>query len=143
MIRRKVIRNEVYEIIKFAQIKMTFIYNIKHRVFNLFEKVYLKIMRTENVNYHFFNNLNLSIKKIKSFHIKRKVNDLTYELKFSKHMRIHNVISIIHLKQTHLDDHEKNISILDSIKHDEKELYVIDRIIKNEKRNDELKYIVK
>ena len=140
---REIIRNEVYEIIKFAQIKMTFIYDVKHWIFNLFKKIYLKMMRTENVDYHFFNNLNFSIKKIKSFRIKRKVNDLTYELKFSKHMRIHNVISIIHLKQTHLDDHEKNISILDSIKHDEKELYVIDRIIKNEKRNDELKYIVK
>ena len=141
--RREIIRNEVYKIIKFAQIKMIFIYNVKHRIFNLFEKVYLKMMRTENVDYHFFNNLNLLIKKIKFFRIKRKVNNLTYELKLSKHMRIHNVISIIHLKQIHFDDYERNILILDSIKHDEKELYVIDRIIKNEKRNDELKYIVK
>ena len=101
------------------------------------------MMRTENVNYHFSNSLNFSIKKIKSFCIKRKINDLIYELKLSKHMHIHNMISIIHLKQTHFDDHEKNIFILDSIKHDEKELYVIDRIIKNEKRDDELEYIVK
>ena len=122
---------------------MTFIYNVKYRVFNLFEKVYLKMMRTENVDYHLFNSLNFSIKKIESFRIKRKVNDLTYKLKLSKHMRIHNMISIIHLKQTHLDDHERNISILDSIKHDEKKLYIIDRIIKNEKRDDELEYIVK
>ena len=122
---------------------MTFIYNVKHRIFNLFEKVYLKMMRTENVNYHLFNNLNFSIKKIESFCIKRKVNDLTYKLKLSKHIRIYNVISIIYLKQTHFDDHEKNISILDSIKHDEEKLYVINRIIKNKKRNDELEYIVK
>ena len=101
------------------------------------------MMRTENVDYHFFNSLNLSIKKIEFFRIKRKVNDLTYELKFSKHMRIYNVISIVYLKQTHFDDHERNILILDSIKHDEKELYVIDRIIKNEKRDDEFEYIVK
>ena len=84
------------------------------------------MMRTENVNYYLFNNLNFSIEKIKFFRIKRKVNDLTYELKLSKHMHIHNVISIIHLKQTHFDDHERNISILDLIKHDEKKLYVID-----------------
>ena len=122
---------------------MTFIYNVKHRIFNLFKKVYLKIIRTKNVDYHFFNNLSLSIKKIEFFRIKQKVNDLIYKLKLSKYMRIHNVISIIHLKQTYFDDHEKNILILDSIKHNEKELYVIDRIIKNEKRDDELKYIVK
>ena len=122
---------------------MIFIYDVKHRIFNLFEEVYLKIMRTENVNYHFFNSLNLSIKKIKFFRIKRKVNDLTYKLKLSKHMRIHNVILIIYLKQTHFNDHERNILILDSIKHDEKELYVINRIIKNEKRDDEFEHIVK
>ena len=100
-------------------------------------------MHIKNVDYHLFNSLSLSIKKIEFFRIKRKVNDLTYELKLSKHMRIYNVISIIHLKQTHFDDHERNISILNSIKHDEEELYVINRIIKNEKRDDELKYIVK
>ena len=98
------------------------------------------MMRTENVNYHFFNSLNLSIKKIESFRIKRKVNDLTYELKFSKHIHIHNVISIIHLKQT---DHERNILILNSIEYDEKELYIINRIIRNKKRDNKFKYIVK
>ena len=122
---------------------MTLIYDVKHRIFNLFEDVYLKMMRTENVDYHLFNNLNLSIKKIESFRIKRKINNLIYELKLSKHIRVHNVILIIYLKQTHFDDHKRNISILDSIKHNEEELYVIDRIIKNEKQNDKFKYIVK
>ena len=68
---------------------------------------------------------------------------MIYELKLSKHVRIYNVISIIHLKQTHFDDHERNILIFDSIEHDEKELYVIDRIVKNKKRDDEFEYIVK
>ena len=143
VVRREIIRNEVYETIKFAQIKMTFIYNVKYRIFNLFEKIYLKMMRTKNVDYHLFNSLNLSIKKIEFFRIKWKVNDLTYELKLSKHMHIYNVISIIHLKQTHLNDHERNILIFDSIEHDEKELYIINRIIKNKKRDDEFEYIVK
>ena len=58
-------------------------------------------------------------------------------------MRIYNVILIIYLKQTHFDDHEKNISVLDLIKHDEKKLYIINRIIKNKKQDDEIKYIVK
>ena len=70
VVRREIIRNEIYEIIKFIQIKMIFIYDVKHRIFNLFEKVYLKMMRTKNVNYHLFNSLNFLIKKIESFCIK-------------------------------------------------------------------------
>ena len=100
-------------------------------------------MRTKNVDYHLYYSLSFSIKKIKFFRIKQKVNNLTYELKLSKHMHIHNIISIIHLKQIHFDDHERNILILDSIKHNKKKLYKINRIVKNKKQDDELEYIVK
>ena len=63
-------------------------------------------------------------------------------------MKIHSVISMIHLKQTKNDIFEREITFShvadpDSIEINEKNQYVIEKIIKVEMQNDKSKYIIK
>ena len=88
------------------------------------------MIKIKEIKYELSNSSFLIIKKVKSFIITRKINSLTYELKFSKNIRMHNVIFVIHLKQTHFDEYKRRIFTLSPIKYEKKKLYVIERIVR-------------
>lgn len=141
---RQSLRNEVYDTIKFAQTRMTILYDSKHRELDLHDNVYIKMIKIEEIDYQLLTkSSNLSVKKIELFVIKRKVDNLAYELKLSSHMKIHNVISIKHLKQVNSDALRRDVSISSSIKHKEEKLYVIEKIVRRGIKDDESKYIIK
>ena len=98
ILNQQILRNETYEVIKIAQTKMTLIYDQHHKISKLFEKIFIKMIKTKEIEYKLSNSSFLIIKKIESFIITRKINDLIYELKLSENMRMHNVIFVIHLK---------------------------------------------
>ena len=52
--RRNLIRNEIYDAIKLIQIKMTIIFDNKHRSSQLIESIYLKMTKVDEINYHLF-----------------------------------------------------------------------------------------
>jgi len=57
------------------------------------------MIKIKKIKYYLFaRNSSLSAKKIESFKIIRKIKDLTYKLKLSSHIKIHNVIFIKHLE---------------------------------------------
>lgn len=85
----------------------------------------------------------LSIKKIESFKIRRKINDLVYELELSKYIKIHNVIFVIYLKQTSLNALFRNILSSSFIKYEDDKLYIIKYIIRKEIKDEKFKYIIK
>jgi len=78
--------------------KMTQYFDQKHISFQLFNKMYFKIVHNLKINYKlsFINILN-SV-KINSFKIKHQINSLIYELNLLKNIQIYSVILIVHLK---------------------------------------------
>ena len=58
-------------------------------------------------------------------------------------MRMHNVIFVIYLKQIHFDEYERRVFTPSSIEYEEKELYVIKRIMRKKTQNETPKYIIK
>ena len=76
--RRQEIRNDVNDVIKLAQTRMIIQYDAKHKSSNLSESVYLKMRKTDSSDYHLLKSFSLSIKKIDSFKILTRINDLTY-----------------------------------------------------------------
>ena len=71
----------------------------KHKSLDLTKSIYLKLIKLKHFEYHVLQTLFLFFKKINSFRIIQKMSNLIYKLKLLKIMRIHNVISIVHLKQ--------------------------------------------
>ena len=141
--QRQTLRNEIYDAIQLAQTRMIIIYDNKHRTSNLHDSIFLKMIKMSEIDYHIFDSSFLSIKKIDSFKIKKKINDLTYQLKLFEIMCIHDVISIVHFEQVHLDFFDRAISSSSIIEHQEERLYVIQKILKREKRDDEFEYKIK
>ncbi len=98
-------RNEIYNAIKFTQIKITILHNAKYRKLDLHNSVYIKMIKIKKIKYYLFaRSFSFNVKKIKSFEIIiRKIKDLIYKLKLLLHIKIYNVIFIKHLKQTNYD----------------------------------------
>ena len=97
MKKKRQIRFNVIDVVKLAQVKMSILFDKKHRSFHLKEKIYFKLIKIKRINYHVSNQFFLTIKKLKPFSIKRKRNDLIYELILFSFIKIHFVISVIHL----------------------------------------------
>lgn len=112
--RRQEIRNDVKNAIKLTQIKMTILYDRKHRSEELTSKAYIKMIKIKISEYHLPNFSSLSVKKIEPFLIIRKIEDLTYELELPSFMRIHLVISVTHLEQAIEDKFDRSLSIASS-----------------------------
>ena len=75
-------------------------YDIKYKISNLIAKIYLKLTKIEEIKYHISKNFSLFIKKIDLYKILKKINFLTYRLKFSLNMlKIYSIIFVIHLEQ--------------------------------------------
>jgi hypothetical protein len=79
---------------------MTIIFDVKHKSFRFERKMFLKVTKLKKSEYYVLNQSFLSLKKLKSFKIIRKMSSLIYEFKLSNFMKNHSIISIIHLKQT-------------------------------------------
>ena len=74
---------------------------------NLTGKVSIKVAKQRQLDYHILGSSSLTAKKLRSFQIRRKIGNLAYELKLLTKMKIHPIISVIHLKQTRKNDFEK------------------------------------
>ena len=89
------------------------------------------MMKIEKLKYYIFNVFNFSNKKIEFFLIKRKINNLIYEINLLMNMKIHKIISIIYFKQIFSNEYERRIFTSPFIKNDKKKFYIIKKIIKN------------
>ena len=79
---------------------MTIKYDVKYRISNLIENVYLKFVKTNNINYYIFKIFSLFMKRVRLYKILEKINSLTYKLKlFSNMIKIYSIIFVIYLKQ--------------------------------------------
>jgi hypothetical protein len=95
---RKIIRKNVVDVINFANARFKIVYDDKHKslAFNIEDKIYLQLH-----NEYFLlekRNLKLSNQRFDSYTVKRKINNVVYELNLSFNTRIHSIISITQLK---------------------------------------------
>ena len=79
---------------------MIITYNVKHRILNLIEFIYIKIIKIDIFKCHLLKIFNLFIEKINFFKILKKIKEFVYKLKLSKIIEIHLIILIIYLKIT-------------------------------------------
>ena len=110
MKQKRQIRLDVTDVIKLAQVKMSILFDKKHRPLQLEGNVYFKLAKTGTIEYHVPNQSFLTSKKLGPFPIKRKVGDLAYELALSPSMKIHFVISVIHFEQARENNFERPTS---------------------------------
>ncbi len=95
---RDIIRIEVSHVIDFVNGRSKIVFDFKHKslAFNIDDKVYLRLHR----EYFLLekNNLKLINQRFESYVIKRKVDNVAYELKLSINVRVHSVIFIAQLE---------------------------------------------
>ncbi len=106
--------------------------------------MFLKLTKSEKSEYHVLNHFSLSSKKLDSFRIIKRINSLAYEVELSKSMKIHLIISIIHLEQTNEDEYDRDISNISKIlKENEEKVLIVKNILKLKKTDENEKYLVK
>ena len=143
--QKRQIKIDTIDVIKMIQIKMSILFDKKHRPSNLKGKVYLKLTKTKHVKYHVSGSSFLTIKKLGSFNIKKKMNDLAYELNFFSSMKIHSVISVVHLKQIKYDEFDRNVFTSEPrpIMINDHEKYVVKKIVRAKIKNETPNYVMK
>ena len=87
-------------------------------------------------------------KKLKSFVIKKNLNFLTYEFDFSFKMKMHFVVSVIHLKQIKKNFYEKKIVVFKifdskSIVIQKQFHYVIKKMLNEKSKNNLSEFMIK
>ncbi len=137
---REIIRKNVANVIDFVSVRFKIMYDDNHKslAFNIEDKVYLRLHN----EYFLFEkeNLKLSNQRFDSYAVKRKVDNVVYELNLSLNSRIHLIISIAQLKSTSdSDSYNRSRSINSrSIETDEntstKRSYEVKRILKEHMR---------
>jgi hypothetical protein len=95
---REIIRKNVADVIDFVSVRFKIVYDDKHKslAFNTEDKVYLRLH-----NEYFLlekENFKLSNQRFDSYTVKRKIDNVVYELNLSLNTRIHSIISITQLK---------------------------------------------
>ena len=106
-------------------------------------RVYLKLAKTGDAGYHIPKKFSLSTQKIRPFKVLEKVGALTYRLKLPKNMKIHPVISVRHLEQAQPDPYQREIPPPEGVVIESQRHYVVEKIVRRERRDDLDGYIVK
>lgn len=132
---RETIRNDTFDVIKLTKTKIIVRYDIKHKIPDLAESAYLKLAKIEKAGYYISKNSSLFIKKVGPYKILKKISNLAYKLELSSSIsRVHPVISVIHLEQAKSDSFEREIPPPALIIFQGREEYVIEKIVRQEKR---------
>lgn len=141
--RRQQIRSEVQDAIKFAQTRMSSYFDAKHRPVTLEGQAYIKMAKTGRIGYHLPQASALSTKKVGPFKILSRVGRLAYRLELPKTMKIHPVISVVHLEQASIDPFERVVPQPGPVIVEGQEEWVIEKLIAREKRGRKDGYKVK
>ena len=143
---RRQIRLDATDAIKMAQAKMSILWDSKHRPPNLIGKVYIKVAKQGQLGYHIPGSSSLTAKKLGPFKIRRKIGNLAYELELPNNMKIHPVVSVIHLEQAKEDGFDREdpaTQVPGPIIVDGKPQYVVEKLLRREIRNEKPGYRVK
>jgi hypothetical protein len=95
---REIIRKDVVDAIDFVNARFKVIFDDKHKtiVFNTENMIYLRLHQDYSLLEK--ENLKLSNQRFDSYKVKRKINNVVYELNLSFNSRIHSIIFVIQLE---------------------------------------------
>ncbi len=141
---RQILRRDTADAIKLAQTKMALRYDAKHRIPDLVGSVSLKLAKTGDAGYHIPKTSSLSTKRVGPYRILEKVSPLAYRLELPPGMsKTYPVISVIHLEQAKPDPFQREVPPPAPVIFQGHEEYVIDKIVRREKRGKESGYQVR
>lgn len=105
---RNQLRDTVRDCFDLAQARIALTFDRKHMPPAFHDQAYLRLTRTGR-GYKLPASSKLSPTLLGPFPIRRKVSDLAYELILPSHMRLHPVISVIHLEPHETDDFNRHL----------------------------------
>ena len=104
----------------------------------------MKLAKTGDADYHIPKASSLSTKKVGPYRILEKISPLAYCLKLPPSMsKVYSVISVIHLEQAKPDPYDREIPPPAPIITQGREEWVVEKIIRREKRGTRNGYQVK
>ena len=129
-------REEAQETLDLAKARMAQVYNSHHLPMEIGDKVYIRLAKKLRPGYKLASSTALDAIKIGPFPVKSKVSTGAYELDLPAHMKIHPVIAVIHLEPANPDPYEREIQPPPPVLVDGEERYVIDKLLKKERRRE-------
>ncbi len=128
--KRQLIRKDVETALELAQTKMAIQYD-QHHTTPLFRgKVWLRLIRSGK-GYKMPGSSKLSPIRTGPFTIKRQVGQLAWELELPEHMKIHPVISCIHLEQYEEDPFHRLPPEPKPVVVDGQDEYVVEKLLQD------------
>lgn len=133
---RKQIREEAIDTLKAAQARMARYFDSGHTPVNIKkeDKVWLKLARGVQHGYRLPNMSDLNVIKAGPYKVKRRIGKVAFELELPDHIKIHPVVSCIHLEVCNEDLYDRRVPAPPPIIVEGEERYLIDRILKKEQR---------
>lgn len=130
---RQRIREEAGDAVKLAQARMAKYYDAKHTPMFKAEYVWLKLAKGTDVGYRLPSMSALDVRKIGPFKVKRQISKVAFELELPSYLRMHPVISCIHLEPAN-GEHRDRQTPPPPLMIDGEERFIIDRILRKEQR---------
>jgi hypothetical protein len=129
--RRADVRAEAADAVQYAQSRMAYYFDKKHKPVELKGAAYIRLTRRPgHVGYSLEGNTVLSPTKMGPFPIVRRVGNLAYELKLPAELKIHPIISVIHLEQAPNDKFDRAIATtIPEEVHEYKVPFIISKIL--------------
>jgi hypothetical protein len=106
-------------------------FDAKHTRIKETDQVWLKLAKGINIGYRLLNISVLDVKKIGPFLIKRRIGKIVFKLDLPDYLKIHSVISCIHLEPA-LPTHLENQAPPPPLQIEGEERYLVDRILRKE-----------
>ena len=131
---RKQIREDALDRIKLAQARMAQYYDARHSEIKPSDKVWLKLAKGTAKGYRLPHTTAIDPIRVGPFAVKEKINDVAYKLHLPTHIKIHPVISIIHLEPANEDIYNRQRALPGPILVEDEQKYIIDRIVDRQQR---------
>jgi len=126
---RETLRQAVKDTMELMQVKMAISFDANHQPPQLEGRAYIRLVRRGKRGYSVPQSSKLSPIVLGPFPIKRRVGELAYELDLPPHLKIHPVISVIHLEQAYDDEYGRTIPPPPPLIIDGQEEHEIERIM--------------
>jgi hypothetical protein len=128
------IRKDVSDALTLAQSRMALQFDRNHQPATLIGKVFIKVTKGIRPGYKLPGSTTLDTIKIGPFRILEQVGKLAYRLDLPATMKIHPVISIVHLEQSYDDPYNRLVPEPGPIMVDGQPMEVIRKILRKEHR---------
>ena len=141
--RRRQTREDAADALAMAKARMSYYFDRKHTPITMPDKVYLRLVRGAKGGYRVPSTTSMSPIRAGPFRVIRRVGRLAYELELPEYIKIHPVISVIHLEPAPEDPYARPQPKPGPIRVGEEEHYEVEKVVDHEMRGRSLYYRIK